>query len=287
MPKHQDRVKVTLESTMVGPLWARATYSQLYPEILSDAQAVKLIEKVKTQHSDAEAEFAAMEEFIDEFYGLTFLIRARTIDDAISEYLTQYPEATVVNIGCGLDTTFSRVDNGQITWYDLDLPIAIDYRRQWLPETPRNLTIGKSVFDYSWFEAVTFNQKKGLFCFAGGLFHYFSESVIADLFQAMADAFPSSELFFDMPSNLGIRILKRRFKTCGIEGIDIKFGLGNAWKQIPSWTMRAKVLDWFPMFSRVPRNPKWKWKTRIMMRLNDWFKVSSFVHVKFQLNNDG
>jgi O-methyltransferase involved in polyketide biosynthesis len=270
---------------MIGPLWARATYSQLYPEILLDDQAVKLIEKVKNQHPEAEAEFNAMEEFIDEFYGLTFLIRASTFDDAINEFLSQYPEATIVNIGCGLDTTFSRIDNGQITWYDLDLPVAIKYRRQWLPETSRNLNISKSVFDYSWFRDVQCNHQKGVFCFAGGLFHYFSESEVAAFFQAMAEAFPTGELFFDIPSKLGVRILKCRFKSHGIEGIDIKFGLGNAWKQIPSWTKRAKVLNWFPMFSRVPRNPRWKWKTRMMMRLNDWFKVSSFVHVKFQENN--
>ena len=281
-----DRVAVTLESTMVGPLWARAKYSQLYPEILSDFEAVKLIEKVKTRHWEAKAEFAAMEEFIDEFYGLTFLIRARVFDDAIREFLSRYPKATIINIGCGLDTTFSRIDNGQITWFELDLPEAIKYRQQWLPETPRNRMISKSVFDYSWFEAVKFSQKKGLFCFAGGLFHYFLESEVAALFQAMTEAFPSGELLFDMPSKLGIRILKRRFKSYGIEGIDIKFGLGNARKQIPSWTKRAKVLDWFPMFSRVFRNPKWKWKTRMMMRLNDWLKVSTFVHVKFQSNND-
>ncbi|MFX1301490.1 MAG: class I SAM-dependent methyltransferase [Promethearchaeota archaeon] len=286
MSKSKNRVTVTLASTMVGPLWARAKYSQLYPEILSDVQAVKLIERVKIRHWEAEAEFAAMEEFVDEFYGLTFLIRARTFDDAINEFVSQYPEATIVNIGCGLDTTFSRIDNGQVTWFDLDLPVAIKYRRQWLPETPRNLTISKSGFDYSWFRDVQFNQQKSIFCFAGGLFHYFSESKVSALLQAMAETFPSGELLFDMPSNLGVRILKRRFKSYGIEGIDIKFGLSNARRQIPSWTKRAKVLDWFPMFSRVPWNPKWKWKTRMMMRLNDWFKVSSFVHVKFQANND-
>ncbi len=268
---------------MVGPLWARAKYSQLYPEILSDAQAVKLFEKVKTRHWEAEAEFTKMEELIDEFYGLTFLIRASTIDETIKEFLSRHPEATIVNIGCGLDTTFSRIDNGQIRWYDLDLPDVVQYRRQWLPETPRNLTIGKSVFDYSWFEDVQFRPRKGIFCFAGGLFHYFSESKVAALFQAMARTFPSGELFFDMPSNLGLRILKRRFKSYDIEGIDIKFGLGNARKQIPSWTKRAKVLDWFPMFSRVPWNPRWKWKTRMMMRLSDWLKVVTFVHIKFQI----
>jgi O-methyltransferase involved in polyketide biosynthesis len=217
---------------------------------------------------------------------LIFLIRARTFDDAINEYLSPHPEATVVNIGCGLDTTFPRIDNGKITWYDLDLPAAIAYRLQWLPETPRNLTLSKSVFDYSWFEEVPFSSEKGIFCFAGGLFHYFHESEVAALFQAMAEAFPGGELFFDMPSKFGIRILKRRFKSYGIEGVDIKFGLGNPRKQIPSWTKRAKVLDCFPMFSKVSQNPRWKWKTRMMMRLNDWFKVSSFVHVKFQANND-
>ena len=286
MSTSETKIKVTLESTMVGPLWARATYSQLFPELLSDTQASDLVEKVRAQHSEAEAEFSAMENFIDEFYGLTFLIRARVFDDAIKEFLFKYPTATLVNIGCGLDTTFSRIDNGQITWYDLDLPDAIEYRLQWLSETSRNLTIGKSVFDYSWFRDVQFSQKKGFFCFAGGLFHYFFESEVAALFHAMAEAFPTGELFFDMPSKLGVRILKHRFKSYGIEGIDIKFGLGNARRQIPSWTKRANVLDWFPMFSRVPRNPRWKWKTRMMMRLNDWFNISSFVHIKFQENND-
>ena len=49
---------------------------------------------------------------------------------------------------------------------------------------------------------------------------------------------------------------------------------------------RIRAKEGFPMFSKVPRYPKWKWKTRVMMCLNDWFKVSSFVHVKFQSNND-
>ena len=272
---------------MVGPLWARAKYSQLFPEILKDTQAVDLIKKVKKLHPEAEQEFRAMEEFIDEFYGLTFLIRARIFDDTIQQFISQYPKATIVNIGCGLDTTYSRIDNGKILWYDLDLPVAIDYRSTWLPETERNKYIAKSAFDTAWFENVQFTEKKGIFCFAGGLFHYFPESEVASLIQAMAEAFPTGELLFDMPSRLGIRILKRRFKSAGIEGVDIKFGLRNPYKQIPSWTTRAEVLDWFPMFSRIQRNPKWKWVTRMTMRLNDWLKVGTFVHLKFLATNNG
>ena len=272
---------------MVGPLWARAKYSQLYPEILSDTQAVDLIGKVKSKHPDAAQEFRAMEEFIDEFYGLTFLIRARLFDDEILQFLSQHSNAAIVNIGCGLDTTYSRIDNGKLTWYDLDLPEAIDYRRIWIPETHRNHYIAKSVFDFSWFTEISSSARDGVLCFAGGFFHYFPESKVAHLVQAMAEAFPGGELLFDMPSRLGIRILRRRFQSHGIEGVDIKFGLGNPRTQIPSWTPQAKVIDWFPMFSRIPRNPEWKWKTRLMMRLNDWFKVASIVHLKFQSSTDG
>jgi O-methyltransferase involved in polyketide biosynthesis len=266
---------------MIGPLWARATYSQAYPEILVDDHSVNLIKRVKAQYPDANAEFSAMEEFIDEFYGLTFLIRARIFDDAIKNFITSNPEATIVNVGCGLDTTFSRVDNGQILWYDLDLPEAITYRRQLVPETDRNHYLATSVFDPSWLNEVAQASEKGIFCFAGGLFHYFPETEVATLMEAMATQLPGGELLFDMPSRFGLRILKRRFKAHGIEGFELHFGLGNAWKQIPRWSPRLRVLEWLPMFSQIPKNPKWKWKTRMMMRLSDWLKVATFVHVQF------
>lgn len=267
---------------MVGPLWARAKYSQSYPQVLVDEQSVQLIEQVKARHPDANAEFAVMEEFIDEFYGLTFLIRARVFDDTIKSFLTVHPDATVVNIGCGLDTTFSRVDNKRIVWYNLDLPEAIAYRQQLLPESNRNISLAKSVFDTSWLNDIQVIPEKGVFCFAGGLFHYFPENEVARLLETMAIKLPYGELIFDMPSRLGIRLLKRRFRSHDIEGIDLHFGLGNARKQIPRWSQQLRVLDWFPMFSRITKDPQWKWKTRVMMRLSDWFYIASFVHVQFK-----
>lgn len=286
LSKNEETVSVTLESTMVGPLWARAKYSQLYPEILTDTEAEQLIQKVIANHPEAKAEFQAMEEFIDEFYGLTFLVRARTFDDIIKNFVDEHPKASIVNIGCGLDTTFPRVDNNQITWYDLDLPEAIAYRKRFLPEYDRNYCIAKSVFDYTWFNKINFTQENGLFCFAGGLFHYFPENNVADLFHAMAAKFPGGEIFFDMPSKLGIRIVKRRFQTCGIQGVNIHFGIGNPEKQIHKWSDRLNILEWFPLFARITREKRWKWRTRVMMQLNDWLNVSKFIHVKFKSEDE-
>jgi hypothetical protein len=45
------------------------------------------------------------------------------------EFIEKHPEATIVNIGCGLDTTFSRIDNGKIQFYELDLPDVIALRK--------------------------------------------------------------------------------------------------------------------------------------------------------------
>ncbi len=281
MSRQQSSKKAALESTMIGPLWARATFGQRYPEILSDTHAVTLIEKIKALHPEAVTEFAALEKFIDEFYGLVFLVRARTFDDAIKGFIRQFPRATIINIGCGLDTTFSRIDNKRIIWFNLDLPAAIEYRKELLPSTPRSYNIAKSVFDFSWFDEISFNQKKGLFCIAGGLFLYFPEKEVATLFHAMATQFPSGEILFDMPSNLGNSMIKRRFRSTGIQNITLHFGMGNPEKQIPKWSNMLKVINWFPLFAHTPRNPKWKWKTRAMMRLNDWFRASKFIHLKF------
>ncbi|MFX1509422.1 MAG: class I SAM-dependent methyltransferase [Promethearchaeota archaeon] len=277
-----DSIAVTLESTMVGPLWARAMYSRLYPELLIDEQSVQLIEQVRAMHPESEAEFAAMEAFIDEFYGLNFLIRARIFDDAIRAFLSSHPDATIVNIGCGLDTTFSRVDNGRLLWYDLDLPDAIAYRQKLVPQTDRNRYLGTSAFTPSWLKEILVSPEKGVFCFAGGFFHYFPESEVATLLDTMATQLPEGELLFDMPSRFGLRLLKRRFRSFGIEGVELHFGLGNAWKEIPRWSSRLQVIDWFPMFSQISKNPKWKFKTRMLMRFSDWLKVVSFVHIQFK-----
>ncbi|MFX0202851.1 MAG: class I SAM-dependent methyltransferase [Candidatus Hodarchaeota archaeon] len=271
----------SIESTMVGPLWARATFNQLYPEILHDLKATELMEKVKSMHPEAEAEFSMLPLFVDEFFGLNFVIRAKTFDDALKNYIEKNSDTNVVNIGCGLDTTFSRVDNGRIMWFDLDLPKAIEYRKQLIPESLRNKCIAKSVFDYAWFDEVDFKVEKGIFFIAGGLFQYFKEKEVSALFKAMAERFPGGEFIFDAPSKLGNKIINRRFKKFGVKGITFDFSLGNPVKQISKWSDKIQVVDWFPLFARTPRNPKWKITTRFQMNVCDYLKLGKYAQVRF------
>ncbi|MFX1416973.1 MAG: class I SAM-dependent methyltransferase [Promethearchaeota archaeon] len=271
----------TIQSTMIGPLWARAKFSQRYPNILEDKEAADIFAKVIRKHPEAQEELATMEQLVDEFLSLFFLVRARVFDDAMREYLVRKPDASVVNLGCGLDTTFSRVDNGRIHWYDLDLPDAIQYRLSIINESPRCKCIPKSVFDLSWFENVDFSPGRGAFFIAGGLFSYFHEESLISLCDSMAKQFPGAELIFDAGSRIGNMFVNRRFRKYGIRGVKQQFDLGNPTKQIVKWSDRIRVVEWFAHFTRTQREQDWKWRTRVMMNLCDWFNLSKFAHLRF------
>lgn len=269
-----------LEETLKGPFWARVTFSQMYPELLHDPEANRIYRTLESRFRASPEEFALMQRTVDEFVGLLLVFRARSFDDAIREYIKVHPTATIINIGCGLDTTFFRVDNGQIMWYDLDLPNVIAIRGKYIPETRRCEVIPRSVFDLSWFESVDFSKDRGIFFLIGGLFYYFKEEEVVSLVRAMAARFPGGELIFDMPSKLGIRIWNRRLRKTDTKGISFSFGLDNATKQIAEWNPSLTVVDEFPIFSRQPHNPKWKRKTRFLMKLNHRFGAMKVIQVK-------
>ena len=71
------------------------------------------------------------------------------------------PGATVVVLGAGLDGRFWRVDNGQVTWFDLDMPEVIRLRQRYYTESERNRFLAKSIFDFTWINDVTVHASAG------------------------------------------------------------------------------------------------------------------------------
>jgi O-methyltransferase involved in polyketide biosynthesis len=43
-------------------------------------------------------------------------IRTEILDNATKVFIKNHPQTAIINIGCGLDTRFSRLDNGKIHW---------------------------------------------------------------------------------------------------------------------------------------------------------------------------
>ena len=201
-----DKVKVTLggvSASMLFPLWGRAQVSKEYSSLFYDAKAVELVERIDYDLTTSDLPFVGMMLNIIRkgnllpMFSLVALM-AKQFDDKIKAYIAEHPHASVVNLGAGLDATFYRVDNGTIHWYDLDLPAAIDVRRQLLPEPDRVTYIARSLLDPSWCKDI--NTEDGVFIIAEAVFQFFDEAQMRQFFSMLADNFPGGEIAFTAPS---------------------------------------------------------------------------------------
>ena len=77
-------------------------------------------------------------------------LRARHYDEVVREFIGEYPDSVIINIGCGYDHRFERVDNGRIRFFDLDLPEVISLKKEVFSSTERLTYIPESVFNPEW-----------------------------------------------------------------------------------------------------------------------------------------
>ena len=109
--KRTDDIRLGgVQKTLLLPLWGRAKETQKQTPLLIDKIAVEVTKALNY-------DFSLISENIGKFVQNGWIARSLYFDDKIRLFIQQFPEATIVNIGCGLDTTFFRVDNGQ---YSMD-----------------------------------------------------------------------------------------------------------------------------------------------------------------------
>jgi O-methyltransferase involved in polyketide biosynthesis len=134
-------------------------------------------------------------------------LRALRFDDQIRRFIGEYPDATIVALGEGLETGFWRVDNGRIRWLAVDLPQSIAVRSRWLPDTHRHTNLACSALDFRWMDHV--DRSRGVFVTAEGLLMYFEPGDVERLLGACADRFPGGEMMLDtIPRWLSRKTLK-------------------------------------------------------------------------------
>lgn len=119
-----DRIR-DVPATLLIPLWARAVGARRVQPIVRDLKAVEIMEWI-------DYDFSKFRKAKLSQVGIS--IRTMLLDRATCGFLERRPQAVVINLGAGLDTRFERLGAGRIrTWYDLDLPEAVELRRRFLP----------------------------------------------------------------------------------------------------------------------------------------------------------
>src|SRR5512137_2816572 len=146
MPTHTLCNLNAVSQTLMIPLYFRAMESQRPAALVRDPRAVELVGQL-------DYDFSGVQRLKDE--QVNYLLRMREFDRQARAFLAEHSDGVIVDLGCGLDTCFERVDGGQVEWYSLDLPEVIELRKELLEETPRSRFIGCSVLDFSWMDALS------------------------------------------------------------------------------------------------------------------------------------
>ncbi len=228
--------------TLLITLYMRAMETQRPDALIRDEKAEWLFKKIG---DEGLYDFNRMKSLhLSEENRLVIILRNREIDRGTRDFLARHLDAVVVHIGCGLDTRFERVDNGQAEWYELDLPHVIDLRRRLMGDAAgRHHLLGCSVLEDEWLERVSVHRQRPFLFLAEGVFMYLTEAQVKHLILTLRDRFPGAELIFDAYSplhvwrhNLQYLISKIKFPThWGIwHGQEIE-GWGDGIYMISEW----------------------------------------------------
>jgi len=234
------KVKLTgVPQTLMLPLYGRAKFSRTPNKFIQDQEAIRLLESI-------DYDFSLLEDSLSELSTLTWAIRAWRFDQALQSYLKKYPEATVVNLGAGLETAFYRNDNGRLTWIDLDLPEVIELRKKLFPENNRVKLLSQSIFDFSWIDQVK-NKGKGVFFMAGGLLFYFNKEQVETIFTKLAENFNQAEIIFDGMSDRFVKQANKMVSSVNMSDALISWSLTSA-KDVTVWHSDIHIVDQVPYF---------------------------------------
>jgi O-methyltransferase involved in polyketide biosynthesis len=269
-----EKIKIDLskvQKTLLLPLWGRAVETQKKKPVLTDQTAVEVISRI-------DYDFSVMAANLSEITRLAWIARSIHTDRTIRQFISGHPRATIVNLGCGLDTTFERVDNGRFIWYDLDLPDVIKLRKVFIAESKRRKFLPFSLLDSSWFEQI--HVEDSVLFLAAGVFYYFTENQMKDFFIRLADVFPGGEVFFDAASPLGVRVANQMVIKAG--GMDkssvLQWGLKKA-GNLQHWDQRIKIVTEYPMFKYMKKGLSLK--NKIGTLESDLLNIMFMIHLKF------
>lgn len=229
--------KDSVQETLIIPLYGRKLAMDMYPENFEDHDCQQLFERI-------DYDFPRQKKLMSKVGAIMGATRQYDLAAVCREYLVKHPKACVVNLGCGLDTTFRQVDNGIARGYNIDFPEVIAVRNELLPETEREKNIVADLNDISWFEQIDFRQEDGAVFFASGVFYYFKREDVKKLFCSMAEHFSGGKLVFDATNARGLKnMLKTWLKPSEMGNVGVYFSLED----------EAELMEWCDGFSGVVR----------------------------------
>ena len=254
-----------VEATSLLTLYGRAIESQSQEPILIDEGAERITRQIDGLIAGSSEPLLRMlyERRVDPRLVVHIALRAQKYDEYARDFITRFPGGAVVNLGCGMDTRFQRIDDGQIIFFDLDLPEVIRLKQSFLQETDRYQMIASSMFEERWMDQVAAAGRSPLIFLVEGVFMYLDEEDVKRLVLTLQSRFPGSELVCEVVNERWTRGLWKSLTAMKMQrqlklgkGTEYNFGIGSP-DEMESWSAGIQFIERWSYFET--HHPKLGW----------------------------
>jgi methyltransferase (TIGR00027 family) len=237
-----------VSKTSIATLRCHVIESKKKNPIINDPMAEYCLEKL-TSFASSEDMSGIFKKKLSPVLTNHIAIRARKYDRIVNDFISVNPGCTVVNLGCGFDTRYWRINNQNCTFIELDLPEVVDLKREILKDKMKYEIIGCSVFDTFWIERVVLKGNRNILLIAEGLFMYLPRKEVISLFKRFSERFFHSQIVFEVVTEKYTKGIWKKIVTYKIRrelgldaGYSYNFGIKNA-AELESFTNGLKVIN--------------------------------------------
>ncbi|HEU4360005.1 MAG TPA: class I SAM-dependent methyltransferase [Mycobacterium sp.] len=196
-----DKIPVELHGaamTMLTTLYLKALDAGFNRPVLGDGYAKEAVEKIDFDFAGLKAPGR---------WAPLVTVRTAQYDIWVRQFLAVHPRATVIHLGCGLDSRVFRLNPGpDVQWYDVDQASVIALREKVFPARPGYRLIAASATEPEWLDAIPADRP--VLLVAEGISMYLPERDGVALLQRVVDRYAVGELQIDFYNWFGIKSQK-------------------------------------------------------------------------------
>jgi len=246
--------------TLYIPLTARIYVTEHFPEYFRDEKALSL---------KADMPYDEIASKSSQHYLMTGACRFYNTDQMVKAFLSRHEKCNVVNVGCGLETSYFRIapDAAKACFYELDLPDVIEARRRLLGETEGEVLIPGDMFDFSWTDGIDTSLPTMVTVI--GVFQYFEEDRVIGFLKELKTRFRSVEVIFDAMTGRSIKYANDYIRKTGNKDAELHFSAEKGADVAEKCGMR--LIEERPFFTQARKQLKRKLTlyTRVAMKVVD------------------
>lgn len=203
-------------STLLITLYSRATMSKKNM-ILNDQKAIEIISLAGYDENKLK---------VSKKLQALLSLRAYIIDEYCKDFIKRYDDqCNIIQLGCGLDSRYIRLNNSKIKFYDLDLYGTMAMRKKYYKNSKNYKMITSNVCNLSWINQID-NPHLPTLIIGEGLFMYLSEEENKLVFDSLVKHFNNFELIMDVFNSISVKF-SRFAPSLRRTNANMKFGFNN------------------------------------------------------------